>query len=157
MWVTRVICETIIVHVKVLVVTAIISLGVVLIVPLVVDAVINSFSMDGLPVHGNWCGPGHGGTSHNNPPPTDAVDAACMRHDLCYNEKGYFSCECDLLLLAELPTAIATEAERGNVRAVSAGEAIMAYFTVQTSKLSCPIVKPIDIIADIVDVFNLRD
>ncbi len=34
-----------------------------------------------VPIYGNWCGINHprGGM----PPPVDAFDAACMRHDLC--------------------------------------------------------------------------
>ncbi len=34
-----------------------------------------------MPIHGNWCGPGH--PSQGFPPPVDAYDAACMPHDLC--------------------------------------------------------------------------
>jgi len=34
-----------------------------------------------MPLYGNWCGIGH--PSHGAPPPVDAFDAACMRHDLC--------------------------------------------------------------------------
>jgi len=31
------------------------------------------------PIHGNWCGPGHGGG-----PCVDVIDRACRRHDLAY-------------------------------------------------------------------------
>ncbi len=34
-----------------------------------------------VPIYGNWCGPGHPAAGF--PPPVDAFDAACMRHDLC--------------------------------------------------------------------------
>lgn len=34
-----------------------------------------------VPIYGNWCGIDH--PSRGAPPPVDAFDAACMRHDLC--------------------------------------------------------------------------
>ncbi len=34
-----------------------------------------------MPVYGHWCGPGHPAAGF--PPPVDAFDAACQRHDLC--------------------------------------------------------------------------
>ncbi|MGT2489355.1 hypothetical protein ACU4GA_32515 [Methylobacterium oryzae CBMB20] len=42
--------------------------------------------------HGNYCGKGQRGEGL---PPTDALDAACMRHDACYVAAGYRSCGCD--------------------------------------------------------------
>lgn len=45
---------------------------------------------NGLPVHGNWCGPGHGGG-----PVRDELDGLCKNHDECYSEHGYFDCGCD--------------------------------------------------------------
>ncbi|PIE08124.1 MAG: hypothetical protein CSA74_03780 [Rhodobacterales bacterium] len=51
----------------------------------------------GIPVYGNWCGPGHGAG-----PALDPVDAACMRHDFCTANYGPFNCNCDLMLMAEL-------------------------------------------------------
>ncbi len=51
-----------------------------------------------VPVHGNWCGPGYG----NGLPPTDPLDAACMRHDICTARVGSFSCGCDIALMSEL-------------------------------------------------------
>ena len=51
-----------------------------------------------LAVHGNWCGPGHGGG-----PALDVLDAACRRHDLCVRRSGvYFNCDCDLAFMDEL-------------------------------------------------------
>jgi hypothetical protein len=55
----------------------------------------------GFPVYGNWCGPNHPGPGRF-PKPIDEVDAACMRHDLCYAKEGYFSCVCDAKLLSDL-------------------------------------------------------
>lgn len=56
----------------------------------------------GLPVHGNWCGPGHGGGQ-----PVDELDAACMRHDQCYDRNGYFNCRCNQALVNEIDHLIA--------------------------------------------------
>ena len=57
---------------------------------------------DGFPIHGHYCGPGHGGGE-----PDDALDEACKRHDECYERRGYSDCECDAQLLDaidELPS-----------------------------------------------------
>jgi hypothetical protein len=48
--------------------------------------------------HGNYCGKGQRGEGL---PPTDALDAACMRHDACYDTAGYASCACDAILRRE--------------------------------------------------------
>jgi len=56
-----------------------------------------------LPVHGNWCGPGHtAGTPMSGSAPVDPLDAACMRHDLCYVQRGTGDCGCDLAFMDEL-------------------------------------------------------
>ncbi|MCP5039062.1 MAG: hypothetical protein GY945_15825 [Rhodobacteraceae bacterium] len=54
-----------------------------------------------VPMHGNWCGLGHSGSVYALPP-TDALDAACMRHDICIGQRGRFSCGCDVSLMQEL-------------------------------------------------------
>lgn len=54
-----------------------------------------------MPIHGNWCGPGYPKPGEN-PEPIDSADAACMRHDHCYEEKGYFDCSCDQRLVEEI-------------------------------------------------------
>jgi hypothetical protein len=48
--------------------------------------------------HGNYCGKGQRGEGL---PPTDTLDAACMRHDACYESAGYSSCACDAALRRE--------------------------------------------------------
>lgn len=48
--------------------------------------------------HGNYCGKGQRGEGL---PPTDDLDAACMRHDACYDTAGYSSCACDATLKQE--------------------------------------------------------
>jgi len=49
---------------------------------------------NGLPLWGNWCGPGHGGGT-----PVDTLDSLCMAHDKCYGSEGYFDCDCDQALI----------------------------------------------------------
>jgi len=51
-----------------------------------------------LPIYGNWCGPGH--PRQGTPPPVDAFDAACMRHDLCTATGA--ERPCDLRFVGEL-------------------------------------------------------
>lgn len=48
--------------------------------------------------HGNYCGKGQRGEGLA---PTDDLDAACMRHDACYDTAGYSSCACDAVLKRE--------------------------------------------------------
>lgn len=45
------------------------------------------------PLHGNWCGLGHGGPA--SLPCIDDVDCACKAHDLCYEEYWFANCKCD--------------------------------------------------------------
>ncbi len=70
-----------------------------------------------VPVHGNWCGPGHGGG-----PPTSRLDAACREHDQCYERRGYFDCGCDLELLK------AAERLTGDAGEVAAALAIIHWY-----------------------------
>src|SRR5215203_4510942 len=60
----------------------------------------------GLPIYGNYCGPGFGDVSGDTVP-IDAVDSVCRTHDLCYDASGYFNCGCDRGLIAAMPAAIA--------------------------------------------------
>ena len=57
-----------------------------------------------MPLYGNWCGVGH--PSHGFPPPVDAFDAACMRHDLCMAAPGSET-GCDIAFVSELHTIAA--------------------------------------------------
>ncbi len=49
----------------------------------------------GLAIYGNWCGPNHPSDMDKADEPIDRLDQACQAHDLCYEEQGYLSCECD--------------------------------------------------------------
>ena len=48
------------------------------------------------PIHGNYCGLGNRGG-----PPVDSLDAACKRHDDCYDTVGRAACSCDKRLATE--------------------------------------------------------
>ncbi|MEA3640920.1 MAG: hypothetical protein VBE63_13375 [Lamprobacter sp.] len=52
-----------------------------------------------MPLYGNWCGIDH--PSRGWPPPIDAFDAACMRHDLCTAQPGP-NAPCDRAFVGEL-------------------------------------------------------
>lgn len=74
----------------------------------------------GIPIYGNWCGPGHGGG-----PAIDAVDAVCRAHDRCYGREGYFDCGCNRDLVRAMPGAIArTPSAAGKL----AGTVITGFF-----------------------------
>ncbi|HLR71442.1 MAG TPA: hypothetical protein VK085_08420 [Pseudogracilibacillus sp.] len=79
----------------------------------------------GVPVWGNWCGPGHGGGV-----PKDVLDSLCMGHDLCYAAKGYFNCTCDKALVAGISASygLMKPAEK------KAANAIALYFSVAPCK-----------------------
>jgi len=115
---------------KAIIVVAVIGVAVLLVGSIILGAIAMSITNDGVPVWGNYCGPGHGDDPQEKPS-LDAVDEACKKHDKCYGD-NYFGCDCDLQLLADLPGAIAEEAAKGNTAAVAAGEAILAYFSAQT-------------------------
>ncbi|MFE1599787.1 phospholipase A2 family protein [Methylobacterium sp. ID0610] len=48
--------------------------------------------------HGNYCGAGQRGEGLE---PTDVLDAACQRHDACYDAAGHPSCACNRTLKRE--------------------------------------------------------
>lgn len=59
---------------------------------------------------GNFCGPGWGFTRQDVeagkvaelPAAIDAIDAACQRHDQCYDDHGYFTRICNVSLATDL-------------------------------------------------------
>jgi hypothetical protein len=81
-------------------------------------------SGSGLPIYGNYCGPGFGDPTGLTPP-VDAVDAVCQAHDRCYAGSNMFNCGCDRALITSMPAAIiASPCLSGKV----AGAAAMTYF-----------------------------
>ncbi len=73
-----------------------------------------------VPLHGNWCGPGHGSGN-----PIDKIDKACKVHDECYDNRGYFDCKCDQELVLALPAAIR---DTSCAKARAKGTLILAWF-----------------------------
>jgi len=61
-------------------------------------------SAQSVAVYGNWCGPNYPSNPALAGPPVDALDAACMRHDICTAQLGRFNCGCDLSFMTELRT-----------------------------------------------------
>lgn len=87
----------------------------------------------GLPIYGNYCGPGHGDPTGNTEP-VDAVDAACRTHDECYDRTNYFNCGCDRTLILSMPAAIvASPCATGK----AAGAAVMSFFA-HAGCICCP-------------------
>ena len=72
-------------------------LGIMIVVGTVFAGLPTTAEADGFPVHGNWCGPGHGKGEA-----VDALDRSCMRHDKCYQRRGYGDCECDAQLIDDI-------------------------------------------------------
>ena len=75
-----------------------------------------------IPVYGNHCGPGYGDP---NVPPVDLIDAACYRHDRCYEQRGYLECGCNRQLITEIGTALPLTLDPV---AHTAGVTIMSFF-----------------------------
>lgn len=75
------------------------------------DSVKEELCKEGIPcIYGNWCGPGCSGPGD----PISPVDACCKAHDLCYDERGYFSKDCD----DELIDCLAPYVVQGNKWAI---------------------------------------
>lgn len=57
-----------------------------------------------LKIYGNWCGPNHPIRKQGieDPYVVDYVDRACKAHDICYERKGYFNCDCDTALVGSI-------------------------------------------------------
>ena len=75
------------------------------------------------PFHGNYCGWGNTDASYAASP-TDALDAACKRHDRCWDDRWPMACSCDRTLAAEaaavtvnggVPTAVREKAANVSV------------------------------------------
>lgn len=59
--------------------------------------------------YGNWCGLDYPRNMNTAGLPINELDASCMRHDMCYAEKGKYNCECDKVLSEELETNLLTD------------------------------------------------
>jgi hypothetical protein len=66
---------------------------------------------------GNYCGPGWGftykdildGRVRQLPAAIDAIDEACKVHDYCYEENGYFTQGCNLVLTYDLVKVVVSK------------------------------------------------
>lgn len=74
----------------------------------------------GLPIWGNWCGPGHGGGAA-----VDVLDSICRTHDKCYGSRGYFACSCDRAIISDINRNINKMKTQERVTAA----AVSVYFT----------------------------
>ena len=77
--------------------------------------------MPNFPIYGNYCGPG---TPSYNGRPVDHLDAACQAHDDCYATNGYWDCNCDEKLIADVNDLM----DDLTGTAYIAGNAIIAFF-----------------------------
>ncbi|WP_345472304.1 hypothetical protein QMQ05_01175 [Glutamicibacter ectropisis] len=74
----------------------------------------------GMPIWGNWCGPGHGGGIA-----VDTLDSLCRTHDKCYGSRGYFACSCDRALVS----GIQKNAYKMGAKQRAMASAVSVYFT----------------------------
>jgi len=82
----------------------------------------------GIPIWGNWCGPGYGGG-----PTKDLLDAACKEHDLNYERYGYFDCRSDIILI----NRIERDYNRMGFYEQGMATAVKAYFNIQIRVNGC--------------------
>ena len=91
-----------------------------------------------IPVYGNWCGPDHPKYDKSNAPPAiDKLDAACRRHDKCYEEKGYLNCDCDFQLISDINNL------RGGGYSKIQAQSISRYFVIAPCKGLKTFLKPV--------------
>ena len=60
-----------------------------------------AFGSGPAPVYGCWCGKNQPAPGED-PTPVDAWDAACKRHDLCYQRRGRDHPRCDIAFVQRL-------------------------------------------------------
>lgn len=83
--------------------------------------------VNGIPIWGNWCGPGYG---HGEP--VDVLDEGCRRHDNCYNHKTK-NCACNRTLIQYIDQYVSRMSYSEYLMAV----AISAYFTYENFRDGC--------------------
>lgn len=88
-------------------------------IPEIIDALVeNGVS---IPVYGNYCGPHHGDPTYSTEP-IDAVDEACMYHDMCYDPNvggRYLCCRCDTELIENFENALLSSSLSYRAKAVA--------------------------------------
>ena len=89
---------------------------------------------------GNYCGPGWGftykdvldGTISKLPKAIDAIDEACKAHDYCYEENGYFTQGCNLVVTYDLVQVVVGEQSSPSERLDAAIMAAVFYVESQS-------------------------
>lgn len=93
---------------------------------------------------GNYCGPGWGFTYRDildgkiakMPAAVDAIDEACMLHDYCYAENGYFTQGCNLVLTVNLVDVVTNASSTPQQRLDAALMAAVFFIESQTLDLA---------------------
>lgn len=93
--------------------------------------------LNGIPIHGYYCGAGHGDSTYRSLP-RDRIDAACMQHDRCADtymwqgacgrrgNSAYLPCRCQSALVSSVNQVLAN---RPSFLEWAAGNAIRAVFS----------------------------
>lgn len=92
---------------------------------------------------GSYCGPGWGFTYKDiledriakMPAAIDAIDEACMLHDYCYSENGYFTQGCNLVLTYNLVEVVVGQKSTPQQRLDAALMAAIFFIESQTLDL----------------------
>lgn len=98
---------------------------------------------------GVYCGPGWGytykdildGKISEMPEAVDAIDRACQAHDVCYEENGYLTQGCNLVLTADLAAVVVSSQATGEQRVDAAVMAAIFFVESQTIDLGQMAVK----------------
>ena len=93
---------------------------------------------------GNYCGPGWGftykdildGKIAKMPAAMDAIDEACKLHDYCYEENGYFTQGCNLVLTYNLVNVITGKTSTPQQRLDAALMAAIFFIESQSADLA---------------------
>lgn len=86
----------------------------------------------GVPIYGNWCGPGRP-PKGKNPPAIDTLDRGCRAHDKCYDKRGYHKCSCDREFLSYIKR---NRNKMHGAKEVAASYVIQSWLSVKTSRVT---------------------
>lgn len=95
---------------------------------------------------GNYCGPAWGytyqdildGKIKELPAAVDAIDEACKAHDYCYQENGYFTQGCNLVLSADLAKVVIAQDSTPQQRVDAA--VMAAVFLIETQTIDLGVI-----------------
>lgn len=94
---------------------------------------------------GNYCGPGWGftyrdildGKIQKMPQAVDAIDEACKAHDYCYQENGYLTQGCNLVLTYDLVNVVVDDKSTAQQRLDAV--IMAAVFFVESQLVDVPV------------------